>query len=297
MNYFLFLIILISLILGSVIWLFQIKEPEENLFTKRRIKYLLWAFFFFLLMGITGLLVKEPKSGNVWWISYLFLFFLLGLSYLHFKNLSRYHGWSGDTLFRYGFPFTLLLSSICGLGFFIVFWLLEIPFFKVENGIADNLTSSIIISFLPLSIVWVHSLWNEIPVKQIKKPKLWFPNISKVPAPYHPSASAVNIEWKIPLRMSQPDRIVTLFSRGNLDMSLGEIFFLVLHENNIVKRSLQKIEIAENNDKKKVYGWLFFNAQKDTNFQKKKYINPNLTVRQLGLDVNNQIIAERVKTW
>ena len=296
MNYIYLLLLLIFLLIGLTIWLLFVRG-EKRLFTKRSNRFFLFTFLIFAVLGSTGLFIDRPfQWNNTIALSYILQFIFLGFGLLHNRLLDRYHRWNDDHAMRITLPFSLLTAVIAALGFFSIFWLTERPFFKEVDGVADNLTASLIIGLLPFGVRLAHQYWNKIPIVR-EEIVPWQLDLSKpVPVPEPNPRRSLRLLLSIPLKYQESKRIEFNIS-ANLNSQLGDLFYHILHQHNIQEGRAQQIEFAKDNKRDQIYGWVFFQKGKKWWWETKSYIDPYDQIQSTKLRNGDQIFVERVPTW
>ena len=92
MSYGAFLMVLLSILIISLIWVLMVKK-EQQVFVKRNIKYMLYAALLFLVLGSGGGLLRKLLK----FFPDIYLIFLqigfLGLGILHRYKLDTYFNW------------------------------------------------------------------------------------------------------------------------------------------------------------------------------------------------------------
>lgn len=289
------LIVLLILLVGSIIWLVIVKK-DIPIFTKRTFRYIFFSFLIFAVLGATGLLIKEPVHWNAIFLAILLQGVFLGFGFLHHRLLRTYHThWNDGNMLRLTIPFTVFMLLVCAIPFFVVFWMVEIPFFKISDGLADNITLSMIIASLPFTVSIAHQFWLSIPIV-IKEMVPWILPTGESPPIIERTANSIRIFLKVPPDYRAKNHI-SIDLQAPLRHSLGELFHKSLHDNAHSVSRQTEIEIAENNERAKQYSWLFYKKEKSWWGHKKEYINPNLKMNQLRFQSGEEIFVERMKTW
>lgn len=296
MMYSHFLLIISVIIAGSALWMTLVKG-ETEVFSKRLYKYVLTIFMMGAVLGAAAFLKRPPfrlSAQAIFIVSHL-LMFIFGV--WHTAALYKRHSWVWDEKqsFRLALPFTLLSVAFAALGYFVFFWMTEVPVFKSREGLADNHTLGFLSALLPVTVLWAHQTWNKIPIVT-RELQPWIPNLDKKPVIIEPGPKSIPLSIHIPTRHQSND-IITFDVRAPLDNTFEEIFFHLLYKNNILDRSIRKIEVAENNQKSQIYGWVFFTAHRKWWGIRRQYIDPHDKVQFLSLEQNRKIFAERMKVW
>lgn len=291
-----FLILLLIPIAGSAVWMAVVKG-ETEVFSKRLYKYAFTVFMMCAVLGAAGFLKRPPlrlSADGIFVVSFI-LILLLGV--WHTVSLYKRHAWVWDhkQSFKLALPFSLFIFSVGALGYFLFFWMLEKPVFKTTHGAGIQYTSGFLLALLPVAVVWAHQQWNKIPVVT-KELQAWKPAVDTQPPPLEPGHKSLPLSVHIPLKHNSSD-IIQFDIRAPLDDTLDQIINHLLYRHNIEKGAIRKIEIAEDNKKSKIYGWVFFTAQKKWWWVQKTYLDPYDKVQYLGLSKGQKIFAERLKTW
>ncbi len=299
MPYVWFLLILITLLSASIVWMY-LSDSEGNFFKKGNIKFLIIVFIVFFALGSGRLMVKKPLSlpPDVYsWIIFIF-FLIFGFVLLVLLNKKFSWAWGTDKSLKKTLPLIVLLLSFSAFSYFLSFWMLESPFFKANEGIADNYTAGLILLLLPFSVVLAHHFWNKIPiVEQELIP--YIPNLQSEKFPVEFDKNGLRFSFQLPLKYGKAKDIVTIPVVSPRENSLHQIFFNALMEyNERAKRSRNvRIECIANQEGEKVFGWVFFRARKKWWWIERYYIDPYEPFRRGHIAPNEVIFAERIKTW
>ena len=79
---------------------------------------------------------------------------------------------------------------------------------------------------------------------------------------------------------------------------LGELFYHLLHRQNIERQSLKKIEVAENNQKERIYGWTFYTTRKWWWWWTvREYLDPEQSIKANRIQSGTIVYVERIKVW
>jgi len=297
MPYTIFLMILLALIIGSLVWLYFVKE-ETPVFTKQTFKYELKVFFLCAALGSGVLLKKKPivLPENLIFMISLIVAFLLSIWFA--TSLYKRNAWVWDyrQSFVVALPFTVLTVSVGTLAYFVFTWMLEVPVFKNKSGLADDYAlTGFAVTLLPVLLLLAHDYWNRIPIV-IKELQPWIPDMDAQPVLLEPGAKALPLVLHIPLK-HQSQNIIRFDIRAPQVNTLNEIFYHLLHKHNVEQRTGNKIEIAEENKRSKVYGWVFFIPEKKWWWVKKQYLDPYDKIQYLELKGGEKIYAERIIYW
>lgn len=296
MIYSHFLLILMALVVGSALWM-ALTKGETEVFSKRLTKHILTVFMMGAVLGAAAFLKRPPfkLSGQAIFIVSHLLMFVFGLWLTSTLYKKHFWVWGQPQSFRLALPFVLFTTAFAALGYFVFFWMTEVPVFKNREGLADNHTLGFLTALLPITILWTHQAWNAIPiVTRVLEP--WIPDLDKKPVIIEPGPKSIPLSVHIPVRHLSND-IITFDIRAPLDNTFVEIFFHLLYKHNILDRSIRKIEIAEENKKSQIYGWVFFTAHRKWWGIRRLYIDPNDKIQFLSLEKGQKIFAERIKSW
>lgn len=295
MEYIYYIIGLVVALIGTIVWILLVKKDKE-VFVKKTNKYLLFNFLIFSLLGASGLLIEGPVYGGVLPLLILLFIAILGLGIWHARLIYSYHAWSEVRSFKLVFPFTILTTLISALAFFIFFWMTENPLFGTREGLAENFSMTIpLLGMLPFFVVIAHQFWNKIPVVSQELVPFVF-SVDESSKVITPSSRALRLFFEVPLRYRAKETI-TFEARAPLEEGLGEVFHHLLYIHNVEKRAAKTIEIAEENKRSKVYGWLFYRKTKKWWWDKKEYLNYDSKIKLLAMEGRGKIYVERVKYW
>ena len=283
--------IMLFLTLVSFVLILVLKG-EQKVFHKKTVFYTFGTIILFGLLGLTSFLVRPP---GIWKMNSLYLILILAflaLGILHRYQMYRILNWSKRDNFKIEILYSLMLVFIGAISFSIVFWLIGRGDGKMDIGFADNISSGISLLLLPFFVIKSFDLWKSIPKKEVK---IWTLPIDNQ-VPMIEPGRAVILHFNIPIQFDSKETI-KFNTRAPVEKTIGEMFHFLLYRHNIEKRSYNKIQIAENKSKEKLYGWLFFTTEKKWWGTKKKYINPTLRIRTIGIKGGEVIHMKRVVHW
>lgn len=272
--------------------LILVLKGSQKVFNKRTIFYTLGAFLVFALLGLTSFLVRPP---GIWKMNTLFgvlIIVFFGLGILHRYLLYRIPSWSNRSNFKLELLYSIFLGCLGILTFSMVFWWIGRSGDSLDLGFAGNMSSGISLLLLPFLVIKAFDFWKSIPQKEVK---VWTLPIGNQ-VPLIEPGRAIILHFSIPISYTSKET-VKFNTRAPVEKTIGEMFHFLLHRHNVERRSYNKIQIAENKSKDKLYGWIFFIGQKKWWGLKKKYINPQSRIRTLGIKGGEVIHVKRVIHW
>ncbi len=294
MSILILVIILVFLALGSWLALLLMKG-ETILFTKRVMWYLFFHFLGFAVLGSLGFLLRPPAISQVFWVFFILLLvsFLLGVLYVFQRE--KLHSWIEVLPRSLGmeFLFALFLLSLNGIAFATIFWMTEFPGWDWEARFVDDMIPAFLVYPIPFVLKTSRDLWNRIPVEKINT---WILPID-APVPLIEPGRSVILHFHIPVTFRSKETI-KFNTRAPIEKDLGEIFYFLLYRHNIERRAFNKIQIAEDNKKAKMYGWQFYKKEKLWGWwDRNKYVDPEQNLKRQGLKTGDVIHVRRVITW
>lgn len=296
MSYGAFLVVLLSILIISLIWVLMVKK-EQQVFVKRNIKYMLYAALLFLVLGSGGGLLRKLLK----FFPDIYLIFLqigfLGLGILHRYKLDTYFNWKEDKLIPLRLSFSLFIATLVAIIFFVAQWIMEWRVYKVAGKLADNYTTSMLVGLVPVFFDWAHRVWNQIPIVSKSFEPFKLP-LDRDPPIFEQSTQFLRLVIQIPYRFNSEEGI-PLIVKAPLMETLGNILHQVIDEHNVRNRAARPIEVAEERQRAKLYGWLFYKLEKRWwgTVTHKAYLPYDQIIKQTGLADRDTIYVERVKTW
>lgn len=305
MPYTISFALLLVAFIGTLVWLLVVKG-QLSVFTKKTLKFVALMVLLFVFLGMLGFLTDDPMkikkkamllpSLPILAVAIILQFILLFLGLWYDRLLHKYF----PNLEQYPIartPLMLLLVIIGAITFFLSFWAVEVPVFKANNGVADELTLSFALLLIPSSILAAHRYWNKIPiiVRNIVPWALPNDNKLKIIEP-SPDSNAIQLNFAVPYDYQSKRKKRLDLKNIPLVYSLGELFHARLYEHN--KNDPTKIIYAENNKRSKIYSWLFYKKVEKWWGFKKVYLDPDKNLAYLeGIDSGDIIFVERIRTW
>ncbi len=294
-------VLIIAIILAGLGVLFVIFKllKKSTKFVKKLPKNHFYIFIIYATLGLTGLMLKEQIAPYPILLGILILLVSL-ISGIVFTN-KIFYVWEKTTektlVYKIAYISGLMITGL--LTFALSFLLAEhrgLPRPFMNTDLVLYLPWLITIMLLPSVILWMWELWNKIPTLQAIKHVFQLP-VGGSPPFIESGGVSLSFQFIIPLNYRSKEiwrsKVAVPFNK-----TLAEVFHYKLHEHNVVKRFVKKIEYAEDNQRAKVYGWSFYKTKKVWWgwFTKKLYLNPNQQVGKL-LSQHDSVYVERVKTW
>ena len=246
--------------------------------TKRKIFYTIFCLVIFSLCGVVGHWVDSAPSSFYWGFS----FFFLGLGVLHLFLVDWLKLFGTDKAFAPRVLLSIIIVLLAMIGYFILFYLLS-----HRSGYTMYFTLSLWYLIVPTAVVRCFDLALAVPDKEYKE---W----------YYPSKPIVADMDRIDLSnfaiityvfsKKHGDKEMSNFqSKAPYDIKLGDLFYFFIQEWNY-KYPQANIEYTDAN--KNTFGWLFY--VKDKWYQPKRFLDPDITIRENKILVNQIIQTLRV---
>lgn len=259
------------------------KAPKSKFF-----KYLLVSFLLGAWCSCFGFLrdVVSPQAVHAILMAVLILFGIL-----HVFQMNRHFSWTPDKVIQSELLFTLAVTIIGCIGFAIAFYLFGYYMSQSQKFMDTAYTGVMSTAFLILPAPWLFA-------------KTFTAAINIPPARYK--------EWFYPAKPLVPDEnldrthyaVVTfvcakrfgetynsnLQGKAIYNMKLGDMFYFFIQEWNY---KFPGNEIQYLDDQNKSFGWYFY--IKKNWWASKKFLDPDLTIYQNGIKVNEIMKTERIK--
>jgi hypothetical protein len=246
--------------------------------TKRKIFYTIIAFILLSLCGAVGHWVDIAAITFYWGFSFVFL--ALGILHLFLIDWLKLFG--TDKAFARRVLFSIIIVLLSMIGYFLAFY-----FLGHKSGYALYFTLSLWYFMVPMAVVRCFDLALGVPAKEYKE---W----------YYPSKPIIADMDRIDLSnfaiityvfsKKYGDKEMSNFqSKAPYDLKLGDLFYFFIQEWNY-KYPQANIEFADSN--KNVFGWLFY--VQDKWYQPKRFLDPDITIRENKILVNQIIQTLRV---
>jgi len=260
---------------------FFIKNEDKEVSFKVFAIYSVLTVLIFALIGLTGLMSIGSAPG--FFIGLQVAIFVFGL--IHAFTLYRLNSWSTTESFLHEFIFTLYISVLGALAFFIVFAHFNKPLYALL------FSSGFLLFLVPFLVAKCFDFMLMIP--EPVYPKWYFPPGEidlDLPDDVMEENSIIVVEFQI-ARADGPDQdIVKSRSKLPLKIEFTRFFPIFLDQYNDRNPGTQ---IQYLDEAKQPQGWNFYIKPKW--YQSARYINPELTVRENDVKENDIIIAERVQ--
>ncbi|MBK9733161.1 MAG: hypothetical protein IPO83_18055 [Chitinophagaceae bacterium] len=249
-------------------------------------KYLLVAF---VLGAVTSMVGFLPMI-NPQWVHLMLMAILILLGILHLSEMSRRFGWSANNDLQAEFLFTLSVMLVGCIGFAIAFYAagryIPAPSF-MNNGYTGLMSAAFIIFPLPWLLEKSFNMAISIPPERYKE---WlFPTRTIVPDESIDRSRYAAVTIVLPKKYGDSMNS-NLQGKAFYEIKLGDMFYFYIQEWNY-KYPNDKIQYLD--DENKSFGWYFY--IKDKWWQSKRYLDPDLTIYQNGIRINQIIKGERVK--
>ena len=256
-----------------------INDAPVSTETKRKIYYGIISFLLISISGALGYFV----SGNSTALYLYFITMFLGLGVLHLYLMRWLQLFGNDNTFSSRVLYTIIIVLISMIGFFVTFY-----FLSHKSDFSLYFTISLWYLIVPMAILRCFDLALAVPPKMYKE---W----------HYPAKPIVADMDKVDL--SNFAIITYVFSKkfGDVeksnfqskapyDIKLGDLFYFFLQEWNY---KYPQANIQYNDENMQTFGWLFY--VKDKWYQSKKFLDPEKTIRENDIKVNQIIQTLRIK--
>lgn len=256
----------------------MINDANVSAETKRKVYYGIISFLIFTLSGALGYFVNGNSTG-------LYLFYILlfsGLGILHLFLIKWLNLFGNDNTFASRVLYSIVIVLLSMIGFFISFY-----FLSHKSGFSFYFTISLWYLMVPMAVVRCFDLALAVPAKIYKE---W----------YYPAKPIIADMDKFDL--SNFAIITYVFSKKEgdteksnfqtkapYDIKLGDLFYFFINEWN---RKYPQGNIQYTDEQANTFGWLFY--VKDKWYQPKKFLDPDKTVRENNINVNQIIQTLRI---
>jgi hypothetical protein len=251
------------------------KMPVE---TKRKIFYTVFAFVILSLCGAVGRWVDLSASGFYWGFS----LFFLALGVLHLFLIKWLKLFGDDKAFAPRVLFSIMLILLSMIGYFFVFYLLS-----HKSGYVLYFTLSLWYLMVPTAVVRLFDLGLAIPPRVYKE--WYYPTKPIVADMDRIDLSNFAIITYVFSKKHNDKEMSNFQSKAPYDLKLGDLFYFFILDCNY-KYPQANIEFADAD--KNAFGWLFY--VKDKWYQPKRFLNPDITIRENKILVNQIIQTLRV---
>lgn len=246
--------------------------------TKRKIFYALATFVLLALCGAVGRWVDDAARTFYWGFSFFFL--ALGTLHLFIVDWLKLFGTDKSFAPRVLFSISVVLFSM--IGYFLVFY-----FLSHKSGYTLYFTLSLWYLMVPMAVVRCYDLALAVPDKEYKE---WFyPSKPIVADMDRIDLSNFAIITYVFSKKFGDKEMSNFQSKAPYDLKLGDLFYFFIQEWNY-KYPQANIEFADADHK--TFGWLFY--VQDKWYQPKRFLDPDITIRENKILVNQIIQTLRV---
>ncbi|MBK8566768.1 MAG: hypothetical protein IPN76_26405 [Saprospiraceae bacterium] len=292
MSYKIFITILsISALVFFLI--IKLTRGKVKVFVKKTNYYILGSTLVFALMGLTGWLLREPAAIRPPYLFMILQLAALGLGILHARIFFDVNTWAN----RYGGKLEVLFHGFLLFSSCVVFFSVFHFFEKAGPDLSANHAANFCLAFtlfpLPLLCVKLWDFWLAIPEREI--PKGWTLPIGQ-PLPSMLPGNSIHLTLLV-TESFQSKVVVELKAIAPVERTLGEVFYYLLYRYNTEKKPRNKVEIAEENSRDKVYEWQFFKMVKHWWWMKRHYYKPDIPLNRQGIHSGDSIIVGRMRRW
>jgi hypothetical protein len=246
--------------------------------TRRKIYYAIAAFVLLALCGAVGHWVDRAPTRYYWAFSFVFLG--LGVLHLYLGDWLRLYG--PDRAFAQRVLFTIIIVLLSMIGYFLVFY-----FLGHRSGYALYFALSLWYIMAPMAVVRCFDLALAIPAREYKE---WhYPSKPIIADMDRIDLSNFAIITYVFSKKFGDKEMSNFQSKAPYDLKLGDLFYFFIQEWNY-KYPQANIEFADGD--KKTFGWLFY--VQDKWYQSKRFLDPDITIRENKILVNQIIQTLRV---
>lgn len=265
-----------------IIAVLTLVKKNKKIFVAGTVWYLLGTALLGAALGASGsLLDRGAVAPDTLYV--VLEMSVIGLGAVHFVLLYRVNPWSRREGFLPEFAFTVLLALLGAACFGLTYYGLGVAGFAVLFGSAFCLFP------LPFLVVKACDYWLAIPGRSYRP---WLLPVDKQPPVIGYTSDYLDLIFHIPIRQGSPD-VAEFDIRSPLDSNVGDLFHYLLYRHNEQEKldpRIPGIQIAEDNRRDKLYGWLFFTRTHN----RRQYIDPRQEVKSVLRNTTN-IFVERVK--
>lgn len=285
MNYLFYTVVLLLLLAISITWYFVVKADMKLTIRHHKVwTFVVWGIF--ILLGLSAFLLRQLAWGMAMVYGLIFTVVFLVIGIINARKVMSYPFKQP----REALPYLVIQWTVGSSMLFVFFWMLEIPFFRSQDGLGDNFSMLSLLVLLPTALVYSHHYWNNIPVVRTELIPWEFP-------PHIPKLlenGRCSLVFVVPLQKAGR-RMQRISISVRSDYTLGQVFHRGVYEYNVVRRSPLPIEISESNDKNNMYAWHFYLEGSSGKLMDRKYLDPEMSLTQLGLKTGGTIYAVRAK--
>ena len=255
-----------------------INDAAVSAETKRKIFYTVISFILLSLCGAVGHWVDSAAQSFYWGFSFLFL--ALGVLHLFLIDWLRLFG--NDKAFAPRVLFSIIIVLFSMIGYFLAFF-----FLSHKSGYSVYFTLSLWYLLVPMAVIRCFDLALAVPAKEYKE---WFYPAKPIIADMDRiDLSNFAIITYVFSKKFGDKEISNFQSKAPYDLKLGDLFYFFIHEWNY-KYPQSNIEFTDEN--KNTFGWLFY--VQDKWYQPKQFLDPDITIRENKILVNQIIKTIRV---
>ena len=249
--------------------------------TKRKIFYTLISFLLLTLTGALGYFVDRSPIYFYWGFCLSFL----GLGVLHLYLMQWLEIFGEDHTFASRMLFSVVIVLLALLGFFFTFY-----FLSHKSGYSLYFALTVWYLLVPMAIVRCFDLALAVPARDYKQ---WhYPAKPIVLDMDSMDLSNFAIITYVFSKRHGDSEKSNLQSKAPYECKLGDLFYGFINEWN---RRYPQANIEYLDEQKQTFGWLFY--VQDKWYQKKRFLDPDRTVRDNNILVNQIIQTLRVPQY
>lgn len=271
----------------------KLTRGKVKVFVKKTNYYILGSTLIFALMGLTGWLIRDPAAIAPSRLFVILQPITLCLGILHACIFFKVNGWANRNGGSLEILFNCFLALTACTVFFSVFRFFEKAGPGLSATCADNFCLALTLFPLPILCLKLWDFWLAIPDREM--PKGWMLPIGQ-PLPSMLPGNSIPITLLV-TESFQSKVVVELKALAPVERTLGEVFYYLLYRYNTEKKPRNKVEIAEENSRDKVYEWQFFKMVKHWWWMRRHYYKPDLPLNRQGIHSGDSIMVGRVRRW
>lgn len=253
---------------------------KMNPVTKMKMYYALVSCLIFALLGATSYFIDSLAPQVFFNVSALG-FFLLG--FLHFYLYDHWQLYNPESKFSSTFLFSILILVLGFITYTLAFY-----FLSKKSSYVFLMPITLIAFLIPL---WIHRSFDlALNVPAVDYKKWYFPEKPIVLDFDNIDTSNISIITYVFSKKHGDTEISNFQTKAPYELKLGDLFYGFLQEWNH-RNPQSTIEYMD--EEKLPFGWLFY--IKEAWYLPKRYLDPDLTIKDNKLKVNQIIITKRIK--
>lgn len=249
-------------------------------------KYLFVVFLLGVISAAVGFIPSEYLSPRS--IHALLCGLLIVFGIIHIHQMNARFSWAAQDILQAELIFTIIVSIVGAIGFMIGFYVAD--YFRDEYFMSTSYAGLMTTAFLVISLPWLLDRTFKYAVSippALYKPWI-YPSKPLIPDPdsIDPSKFAV-VTFVFPTRVDN-EANTNHGGKAPYQLKLGDYFYLFMQEWN---HKYPGKEIQYLDTENRPFGWYF--SIKDKWWQSKRYLDPDFTILQNNIQLNQVIKTER----